>query len=174
MSNTLTLSSKQNESISIFCTNIRSVHSNFHLLELYPFLYKHDIIILNECWIHGYRTFLPPIKGYLSSSFVCPHNKSCGLAIYHKNISTFEIIDKFNSFDSFDILVLWLKSYSIYIISIYRHPSSANIDNFLIELDFFICDFIYTRNIVDFVILGDVNIDLNKSNTQSSKYEHFM
>ena len=124
---------KHKHNIKIVHINIRSINSNFLLLDSETNIPTYDIIILTECWIQNY-SIIPQLDGY--NSVFTPTNqlKSGGIVMYIKNHLHFKEINVNLSYRACDYLIVNIPNLQLNIIGIYRH-SSYYIQDFLKSLE---------------------------------------
>ena len=115
--------------LSILTLNIRSLNANFHRLKLLltKLGFNPTIIIVSETWINDQKPFLYSLENYI---FINKpgENRGGGAGIFlQKNLD-------YNTIENLNLSVpncedLWIKlnlplNKTLYISSIYRHPSS--------------------------------------------------
>ena len=154
--------------------NIRSLHKNFD--ELHEFVsllpFKPDVICLSESRINQ------PLKNIRLQGYnflnAKPGKKAGGVAVYLSMKFNFT---QLKSFQLYSTQSIWLKIWNnnstktILIGSIYRHPTEDS-NKFL--NDFSDC----MEKLADekelFYIIGDINIDINKTNQNSPQADRYM
>jgi hypothetical protein len=159
--------------ISIFHLNISSL--NKHYIELVAYLeclsHNFDVIMLSEVGRYNIGSFANILDGY-SFEFVPARTKCGGVGIFYRNCYSLNSVDKNIIGDSLecdcpdcqieDIWVdLTIDGYRCLCCTCYRHPK-GNIRHFNIALEQ-VLNKVNSTEMIYFV--GDVNIDLIKSNT---------
>ena len=160
--------------LSILTLNIRSLNANFHRLKLLltKLGFNPTIIIVSETWINDQKPFLYSLENYI---FINKPggNRGGGAGIFlQKNLD-------YNTIENLNLSVpncedLWIKlnlplNKTLYISSIYRHPS-PDIKTFQDSL----LDKINTLNNHNhnFIIGGDININFLSNKTQITSYKN--
>ena len=154
--------------------NIRSLHKNFddlhEFLSLLPF--KPDVICLSESRINQ------PLKNIQLQGYnflnAKPGKKAGGVAVYLSMKFNFT---QLKSFQLYGMESIWLKIWNnnstktILIGSIYRHPTEDS--NKFLD-DFLDCMEKLADEKKMFYIIGDVNIDINRTNQNSPQADRYM
>lgn len=149
-------------------TNIRSLKANLNLLEsqIHPILQNLDVLVLSEIWIKDNQKALYNIKSFRPIFNTREHNQSGGIAMYVKDNIKFKIIESQNLFKTAEIIQIYIKQTDTNILAIYR-INKTNINTFNNELE----DFLQKNIGQKFIIIGDINIDNLKNNTQVNNYK---
>ena len=159
-------------SFSILTINARSLNKNFNKLETLLNLINFDptVILVSETWISPNKPLLKTLSNY---SFFnnSSNNKSGGAGIFIRNDVNFKIINNYN-LNTVNCEEIWAEivspgGKSLIIGSLYRHPV-PNFDEFQYNI---------LKNIEslnnqnkEFIIGGDINIDLIKQNRTVNSY----
>ena len=153
--------------------NIRNLIANLYKIEEFLSAVEGlpDVICVCETWLTILRSFVGKLHGYEFVNKVSKGNRSGGVAFFVKDCHTYEIVeDVFFSQCDVDDLLIKLKlgnNKSIIVGNLYRHPSSSFVqfqENFLRILDY-----LNGRN-KDYIIGGDVNINLLKTDQRTIDY----
>lgn len=131
---------------------IEQLKSNFHL------------IIISEIWIKTQNVNFYNINGF-NSIFSCRNDRpGAGIVMYIRNDLNFELTKTDKSNFEFHYIQIKLKDFSNnHVTAIYR-PPNTDIDKFFDELE------LTVNKKYNNIILGDINIPLNKSSTVVSDY----
>lgn len=153
-------------SLKIITQNIRSIYKNFDSFQaqLATLSFEIDIIILTECWLND-RKRIPILDSYEMYCSKTRLNQNGGIVIYIKKYIKCTVEEPESTGAEFLLLKIHP---DIFILAVYRSPSFYCINSFLNSLDNIIRP-IKTKN---FVIAGDVNIDIktNNSDRNSTSY----
>lgn len=155
--------------------NIRSVRKNWIELEalLHGYLGIFDILLLsevsvsNDCDVTSFFS----IEGYnLFSNLRCGRSGG-GLFLYVKNsIHVIDSKNEFNSFEGIECMLTIENNVQIKLLAIYRPPNLSQ-RQFISEIEMIISK----SAIRNFVVVGDVNIDLLKGDdTIAQSYENVL
>ncbi|KOB78238.1 putative tick transposon [Operophtera brumata] len=162
------LDQKTKGSFRIISQNIRSVHKNLDDFGVFISRTKldFDLIFLTECWLQGSGS-LPPLD-YFNAYQTCKHiNQNSGVIAYIRNnvadVSVYEPI-----VDEADCLVVRIGSDHAFI-CVYRSPSFSSIAKFLNSLSILLFSLETVPNVY---VLGDLNIDICKNNTDNRSDEY--
>lgn len=153
--------------LSFIHLNIRSLRKNFTTLisHINKIINKIDLIILTETNITDEESNLYSLHGF-NSIFLNREGRGGGIAVYVKETINFEKTNiTTNSYETLRIDIN-INNKTTTVIPVYR-PPSQNINTFTNELDQAISN-INKRN--QTIIIGDMNVDLKKTNTTTTKY----
>ena len=157
---------KNNEGLSIFHFNARSLNANFGSIDMYlsQLDSNPDIITISETWFSEHTNISTfNIRGY---NMDCVSREDCkggGVAIYIKQDLRYKKLESkclsiADCFECINVKILLKGSKNIIIACIYRKPDSK-IDEFTIKLEELYGNL---RNNKIVYITGDINIDLFK------------
>ena len=159
--------------ISVVYMNIRSLNANLYKIEEFLSIVENlpDVICVCETWLTSLRPFIGKLQGYDFVNKISNSNQSGGVAFFIKDCHTYEIVEDV-CFSQCDVDDLWIKfklesNKSMIVGNLYRHPSSSFTlfqENFLRVLDS-----LNDKN-KDFIIGGDININLLKCDQRTSDY----
>lgn len=153
--------------LSLIYMNIRSLRLNFNtfLVSIAKIINKIKIIILVETNISNNENNIYSIKGFYSI-FVNREGKGGGVAIYIKeNLNYSQISLETKSFESIQTDIN-INNKNISLLSIYR-PPDKKVSEFIKELEIIISKI---NNKQEIIIVGDINIDINKQNKTTATY----
>lgn len=153
--------------LSLIHMNIRSLRKNFVTLlsHINQIQNKISLLILTETNITDNENDLYKIHGF-NALFLNRDGRGGGIAVYIKDDINFEVNEiEANSFETISI-DLSINNKTTSFISVYR-PPHLNINHFIIELDQAISKF-NKKN--DTIVVGDMNIDIKKTNITQTKY----
>lgn len=156
-----------NSKLSYIHMNIRSLRKNFTPLisHIHNITNKIHLIILTETNITDDETQLYNLHGY-NSIFLNRDGRGGGIAVYIKEGIHFETITiKSTSFETIRVDIT-INNKNITVIAIYR-PPCQNINTFVNELDQAISNI---NKKIETIIIGDMNIDIKKRSTITTKY----
>lgn len=129
------------------------------------------IIVLTEVNITDRTKQLFNIDNYEMHTELRGNRRGGGIIIYsHKSITFTPLTTKTSSFECLIGEVSISSDYKSYICAIYR-PPNLNISNFIGELNKLLSEYPVNTN---FLTCGDMNIDLNMSNTLTGSYQDMM
>jgi hypothetical protein len=160
---------KPNLYLKILQQNVRSINQNFCSLQILLTRIKIDcdIVVLSESWINDHSN-IPNLDGYYYFKSTNYHNKSDGIVIYVKRQLN-AIIEEPMITDA-NCLVLKISTDTV-VIAIYRPPCFRIIDPFLNSLQSLLDGLSNYKNII---LVGDININILTSNTDSTTYLDMM
>ena len=168
LNNRCVLSSyKNNNSLSVFHMNIRSLNANHEgLCELINCIdVEFDVIVVTEIWSYNIELYSGIFCDYNFHYVLPSHSKVGGVALYIRKSITGTMRDDLTVASSNDNVIenIWIelvKDGAKYIVGgIYRHPSN-NVDEFTARLVNTLD--IISRGNTPCIIVGDINIDFLK------------
>lgn len=152
----------KNSYLKIFHQNIRSITRNIDdfLIMLKRTSVDWDMLILTECWLKSTH-YIPTIDGYNYYKNNSNLTQNEGVVVYYKtsqNVETESLkIDECNS------IIIKINTDTV-IIAIYRPPGFKNPNTFIQSLDQCLTQLCNYKNLI---LIGDINIDIMKDNTNS-------
>jgi len=163
---------KNSNGYLVLSMNIRSIHKHFN--ELIIFLstsdIKFDIICLFETWLEN-DTFDFHIDGFKSYNYYKKLNKSDGITVFIRNSCKVNSVHLglINYCSSMNLNISINESV-LNLICVYRSPSLLQ-EHFLDSLEIFLDDIDNTKS---YILCGDINIDLNKVDVNTVKYQNIL
>ncbi|XP_048481677.1 uncharacterized protein LOC119693433 [Plutella xylostella] len=156
--------------LKILTFNIRSINCNFTDLQtlLHRITINFDFLILTECWLScASNDNIPLLDNYTFTKTSNHLNKNDGVVVYARSDiqhSTEEI--NFNGSASGTLIKI---RDTTAIVSIYRSPSTHDIEPFLASLDQLLPSLSKFKSVI---LTGDINININPTdlNTLSHNY----
>lgn len=123
----------QNHNFKVVSFNIRSIQKNFDafLVAFSRLKLEVDVIVLTECWLSD-NTTVPCISGYINFKTTIYRNRNSGIVVYVKNIWNALVSE--HVIENSDCLAIHIPKL-VSILSLYRSPSSRNLDGFLASLE---------------------------------------
>lgn len=157
-----------NFSLSLVCLNIRSLRKNFltFLANMNNIITRVHIIILCETNIVNEENSFYTIDGF-NTTFLNREGKGGGIAIYIRDSIQYETINvNITSAEILQVEIQYSTHKTLTILPIYRPPNKS-ITLFLNEIEQIVYQ-VSRKNKV--ILLGDINIDIQKINTNTTKY----
>lgn len=153
--------------ITVISHNIRSISKNLNefLLLVKRLKTLPDIIILTECWLSKCSN-VPIIEGYDATSTTNHILQNDGVVVYIK--SHIASVSYEPSFLNANCLISVINN-DIAIVSLYRSPSYANLDNFIQSLDSALSDLSKYRTII---VIGDINLNILDSEVTKKSMDY--
>lgn len=153
--------------LNILTQNIRSIHCNLpSFLTLTARLnIDCDLIVLTECWLASCPQ-IPSINNYNQFSTKCNNNQNEGIVVYTKRVISCTVEEP--PFLDANCLVIKL-GIDTAVVAIYRSPSYKNTKQFIDSLDSVLQNLSTFKNVI---ILGDINIDIKETNTDSHSSQY--
>lgn len=156
----------------VLSMNIRSIHKHFN--ELLIFLsttnIKFDIICLFETWLEK-DTFDFTMDGFSSFNYYSKLNKSDGITVFMRNSIKINSVNlgEISFCSSLNLNIIYNDS-TLNLICVYRSPSLLQ-ESFLDSLEMY---FDGISNDISCIFCGDINIDLNKIDAVSVRYQNIL
>lgn len=168
---------KENNCVSIIQQNIRSMRKNFDefVAEISAWKTLPEIIILTEIWISNNESSFYQISNYDLIVHSNENYRSGGVAIYFKNNVFHSLQYTKIQFETADILKTQFKIYgSEFVLYVIYRLHEYCISNFVNELDLYFSNSRTGPFSKNNLILGDINIDLFKSDNDIDRYKTLM
>lgn len=153
--------------LKIIALNINSVRPNFDTLNVYLSTNDYDIIFLSETWFKENEAGLYNLAGYNQYIKCNEFGRSGGILFYLKNHLAPKDV-QYIATEEYQMIAFYLtwKEQRIDFLGAYRSPS-YNPNIFVNNLE----RILNRKKNVHFILLGDMNIDINKNKTIKSYVE---
>lgn len=163
----------ENKQLVCVYLNIRSLRKNFNnfLIEIKEILDEIDIIILVETNISDDERDFYKIEGFSSEHRNREMRRGGGIAIYLKTSIGYEV--EFPDSSSYESMLIKMKinGQILSILAVYRPPGKTNIQTYISEIKRSIIEKDFSKNLI---IVGDINIDMNKTIKGNQLYLDFI
>lgn len=158
------------DTLCILNQNIRSLRSNFDsfLIELNNLDRICDILVLTEIWIIDEEICHYNIPGYNTYSNCNLRYRAGGVLVYVNTNIEVLTVRQLTDIQSADCLFLTCKigEAELSLLAIYR-LHSCSVPQFLVDIDIVLNS---CNSLNNFLIIGDLNVDLNSDSTDTNNY----